>query len=236
MPLKYNSHDQPQQRTEEFRALWREVDALKKGPAAVSSASGAALDGPSIDGLVKSWSFRLDSNATYNAGSGSQSHADAAIIASPAFTHLDLWLALEKCDLGGVGYLLSVSIFSAIKQFNAAAGADIAWKAPSYDASASGAYFHGHNSLYEFFLSSLVVSKRIEPVARTPWESGDLAFFPITLAGGASGGRLLVSRTVSNPTSSPRSVCVRGYLTGRYIEHPVAPSQAWQCATLTPGA
>lgn len=236
MALKYSNHKATPETEEEFRALWRAVDGLsaRKETIAQSPVVPPGTGGQVPKDIVRSWTFRLDSNATYSPNHSSQGHFDAGVIESPAFTHLQLWLALEKCDIAGLFYLLSVSVYAPIRRFNEAAGPDIPWTPPIV--TPQGVRTRGKGSLYEFNLPAGPVTQLIDPDENRSgeWEKGDVAFFPIGLAGGATGARLLVTRSVSNSLPTAKSVCIRGYLTGNYIEHSEPPSNSWSCSSVLP--
>lgn len=235
MGLKYTDHSRRPELEDELRTLSRKLDAVEAKVAAPAEPSLPAPDTPTIpdpptplpQDLVRSWNYRLDLGMTLSPGQVLQDHFEVASIQALAFTHLELWMALERCDTSGLFFLLSLAVNTGVHRFNAQAGGDIPWTPPGVLP-----YRRGKGSIYEFTLPDAPITRRIDPTAFIDgqWELGDIAYFPLGLASRSSRGSLLLTRTIANTnTQTHRSVCLRGYLTGRYIEHAQVPVSTWQC-------
>lgn len=229
MPLKFTDHRGPAELEEELRGLWRVVDLLRAVPATEPALPPAAPQ--PIEATVRTWTMPLDDARTYTLGPAEQRHTDVVISTAPAITHLGLWLAVEKCHIADAVYRISVAAYPGVKSI-VAGGSDILWRRPSLTARDGLLFFErGLASFYEFELRRLAdpYTEQVIPSvpAGQPWGRGDLAFFPVAFVGGGGQVRVTESVGVTHP-SVP--VCVRGYLTGHYLEHAEAPEGVWQCA------
>lgn len=235
MALRYNNHGKLPELEAELRSLANQIDALAARP--ITSTTAAPVD-PVVqtpDGIVRSWTLRLDHGDTFQGLERRTVIASLAEINAPGFTHLGMWIAFERVVLNGMGWLISVGPDNPINRFNAAAGGAIPLTPPIYDISAQGQYVRGKGRCYEFQAignNAVVGVKEIVPTFLQPWENGDIAYFPVSFAG-AESGRLNCIQIFSNPTGGQRSVCIRGVLTGLYLEHAEPVANSWTCSTFT---